>query len=116
MSDASLSGNLPHGDANGLTVIIRDLIDNPHKLHVLIAIADCRKVTTDNDTGEIIPTVRIRRIEVVRVPGDLKTAEKLMRRALENRSGMTVLPLDLEDDVRRAFAEIEEQAGSGGDQ
>jgi len=106
MTDASLSGNLPAGDANGLAAIISDLIRDPHKMHVLIAIADCRKVTTDNDTGDIIPTVRIRRIEAVH-HDDLPAAEKLMRRALEHRSGKTVLPLDLEDDVRAVFGQIE---------
>lgn len=114
MTDAALSGNLPAGDANGLTTIIRELIDEPKRLHAIIAIVDCRKVTTDSDSGEVIPTVRIRRVEAIRLPADLGAAEQLMRRALERRSGQTVLPLDLEDEMRRAFDGITEDAGENG--
>jgi hypothetical protein len=57
--DGNLSGALPKGDANGLGPIVRTLIDEPHRYHVLMAIVDCAKVTTNNDTGEIIPTARI---------------------------------------------------------
>jgi hypothetical protein len=110
MSDVSVSGALPKGDANGLGPAVRGLIDEPHRYHVVIGIIDCAKITTNNDTGEIIPTARIRRIEVV-LPGDLTVAEQLMRRALEKRAGRSVLPLDLEDDLRVAFKDIDPQTG-----
>jgi hypothetical protein len=105
-----MSSALPKGDANGLGPIVRDLIDEPHRFHVVLAILDCSKVTTDNDSGEVIPTARIRRIEAI-APADLKTAEKLMRRSLETRSGRTVLALDLEDEVRLAFRQIDPATG-----
>lgn len=107
---AHVSGSLPKGDANGLDPIIRPLIDEPHRYHVVMAIVDCKQVTTNNDTGEVIPTARIRRIEVV-LPQDLDAAEQLMRRALEKRAGRTVLPLDLEDDMRLAFKQIDPRTG-----
>lgn len=110
MSDGNLSGSLPKGDANGLGPIVRALIDEPHRYHVVMAIVDCKRVTTDNDTGEIIPTARIRRIEVV-LPGDLDTGQALMRRALEKRTGRTFLPLDLEDDMKLAFKQIDPRTG-----
>ncbi len=110
MSDASISGALPKGDANGLGPAVRGLIDEPHRYHVVLGIIDCSKVTTNNDTGEVVPTARIRRIEVV-LPGDLAVAEQLMRRALEGRAGRTVLPLDLEDDMRMAFRQIDPRTG-----
>lgn len=110
MADAHVSGSLPKGDANGLGPIVRTLIDEPHRFHVVLAIVDCKSVTTNNDSGEIIPTARIRRIEVV-LPDDLHAGEQLMRRALEKRSGRTVLPLDLEDDMRLAFKQIDPRTG-----
>lgn len=110
MSDSSMSGALPKGDANGLGPIVRTLIDEPHRFHAVLAIVDCKAVHTNNDTGEVIPTARIRRIEVV-LPQDLDTGQKLMRRALENRTGRTVLPLDLEDDMRIAFEQIDPRTG-----
>ncbi len=110
MSDSSLSGALPKGDANGLGPIVRQLIDEPHRFHVILGIIDCAKITTNNDTGEIIPTARIRRVEVV-LPGDLPSAQRLMERALERRTGRPMLPIDLEDDLRAAFQRIDPRTG-----
>jgi hypothetical protein len=110
MSDAHISGALPKGDANGLGPAVRGLIDEPHRYHVILGIIDCSKITTNNDTGEIVPTARIRRVEVV-LSGDLTVAEQLMRRALESRAGRTMLPLDLEDDMRLAFRQIDPRTG-----
>lgn len=110
MSDSSLSGALPKGDANGLGPIVRDLIDQPHRFHVVLAILDCSKVTTNNDTGEVIPVARIRRIEVV-LKDDLHVGEQLMRRSLEKRAGRSVLPLELEDEMRLAFRNIDPRTG-----
>lgn len=107
---AKIGGQLPKGDANGLGPIVRDLIDHPHRFHVLLAIVDCKKVAMDHDSGEVIPTARIRRVEVV-LPEDLKSAEKLLRRALEKRAGLTVLPMDLEDEVSIAFNRVDPRTG-----
>lgn len=108
--DGNLSGSLPKGDANGLGPIVRTLIDEPHRFHVVMAIVDCKQVTTNNDTGEVVPTARIRRIEVV-LREDLNAGQQLMRRALEKRTGRSVLPLDLEDDIRLAFGGIDPRTG-----
>lgn len=113
MSDAKFKGALPKGDANGIGPIVAALIDKPHTYHVVLAILDCARTTTDNDTGEVIPTARIRRIEVV-MPADLRTARRLMDRALEQRTGRTMLPLDLEDDLRAAFEGIDPDGAEGG--
>ena len=108
MADAHIGGTLPVGDANGLAAIAAELIEDPGRLHVMIAVIDCAKVTTKTDTGDRLATVRVRRIERV-LPDDHGAAEVLMRRSLEQRTGHTVLPLELEDDLRAAFAEIEAQ-------
>ena len=99
----SVSGRLPDGDGNGLGAIVSDLIRDPKKLHVCIALVDCRKITTDADSGDAIPTARIRRIEVVLDSEDMKLAENLMRRALDRRTGREALPYDLEQEIRAAF-------------
>ena len=107
---AKLSSGLPKGDGNGLTAIERELIDNPHDVHVVVALVDCKKTSTDNDTGEIIATARIRRIEAI-TEDDKDLAAKMLRRALEKRTGKTVLPFDLEEDMRAAFGHIDPDTG-----
>lgn len=105
-----LASNLPGGDANGLVAIARALIDTPHDVHVVVGLVDCKRTTTDNDSGEVVPTARIRRIEVID-GGDKDLAAKMMRRALEQRTGKTVLPFDLEEDLRAAFGRIDPDTG-----
>jgi hypothetical protein len=103
MADVTIGGNLPVGDHDGLTSLASELIASPARMHVMLAVIDTQKITTKTDTGEKTATVRVRRIERV-LPDDLPAAEKLMRRALEYRTGATTLPLDLEDEVQAAFA------------
>lgn len=105
-----LASSLPGGDANGLTAIARDLIENPHQVHVVLALVDCKRSAVDHDSGEIIPTARIRRVEVIG-DQDADLAQKMMRRALEHRTGKTVLPFDLEEDLKAAFGNIDPNTG-----
>lgn len=101
----TISGSLPGGDGNGLNNIAIDLIETPHKLHVAICILDCQKITTNTDNGTVTPTARIRRIEVISETDDMKVAEGLMRRALDQRTGREALPYDLEQELRGVFDE-----------
>lgn len=103
-------GPLPKGDANGVSAITHALVEQPHRYHVLLCLVDCSKVTTDLDSGETVPLARIRRAEVVTAE-DLKTAEQLIRRSLERRSGSTVLPLEIEDEISAAFAQVDPRTG-----
>jgi hypothetical protein len=105
-----IASTLPQGDGNGLTALARALIDSPHDIHVVVALVDRKKTTTDNDSGEIEPTARIRRIEAI-TEEDRELAAKMLRRALERRTGKTVLPFDLEEDMRAAFGRIDPQTG-----
>lgn len=106
-----LAGKLPGGDANGLAAIARELVEQPHKVHVVLALVDSSRTTTDTDTGEVVPTARIRRIEVVSGGQDATLAHTMLRRALEQRTGATVLPFDLEEDLRAAFGSVDPQTG-----
>ena len=105
-----LASALPKGEGNGLDAIARELIDNPHDIHVVVALIDCKKITTDNDTGDVEPTARIRRIEPI-TEGDRDVAAKMLRRALERRTGKTVLPFDLEEDMRASFGNFDPSTG-----
>lgn len=105
-----ITSQLPKGDGNGLDAIARDLIDNPLDVHVVVALVDCKKTTTDNDTGDIEATARIRRIEPI-TEDDKDLAAKMLRRALERRTGKTVLPFDLEEDLRAAFGNFDPKTG-----
>lgn len=105
-----LGGNLPRGDANGLDALARALIDTPDQVHVVVALVDCKKITTDTDTGDVEPTARIRRIEAI-TADDRRLASQMLRRALERRTGKTVLPYDLEEDMRAAFGNIDPSTG-----
>jgi hypothetical protein len=98
----SLSSKLPSGDGNGLEAIVYDLND-AKKIHVCICLVSGKKGTTDFESGETVTTARLRRIEVILDPDDLKLAENLMRRALDRRTGRESLPYDLEEEIRGAF-------------
>lgn len=101
-----LAGNLPTGDKNGLTAIGGELVKEPWRNHVVIAVIDCKKTVRDNDTGDVEPTVRVLRVEVVRDADELRTAEQILRRNLERRMGLSVLPLEIEDELDELFARL----------
>lgn len=112
-----LAASLPRGEADGLSALARQLIDEPERVRVVVMLVDCKKISTDVDTGDVEPTARIRRIEAV-LAEDHSVAEKMLRRSLEKRTGKTVLPYDLEEDLRAAFGGIDPETGEvlgGGD-
>lgn len=108
-----LASALPKGESNGLAALAHNLIDAPEKVHVVVMLVDCKRIQTDVDSGDVEPTARIRRIEAV-LPEDLDHAHKMLRRSLEKRTGKTVLPYDLEEDLRSAFGGIDPD-NPGGD-
>lgn len=125
MPSVKTNALLPKGDENGLSAIAAVLVDegasrSPKRLRAVLAIVDTKRVGIDSDTGEEQATVRFRRVEVL-LADDLGEAEKLIRRALEFRSGQAVLPLDLEDEITQAFRDmadpdspVDPDEGSGG--
>lgn len=99
-----MATGLPTAEHNGLEPIIGDLIDHPHRPRLAVVVLDCPRTTLDNDTESAEATVRIRRIEVI--DGEDSTeATNLLRRAYERRTGQTVLPLDLEEELRGLWDE-----------
>lgn len=102
MSEIKLAGALPKGSSNGLGVIVQDLCDHPDHLRVVLAVVDVKDVVTNTDTGEVVPTLRIRAIEAI-TGHDKTAARRLMDRAKEQRTGRPMLPLDTEDELASAF-------------
>lgn len=102
---ANMAGALPVGEANGLAAIARELVEEPNRVHVVIALVDCSKITTKTDSGDVIPTARIRRIEAIKDLEDGRRMRVLLRREYERRTGKTVLPFELEEDMRKAFGD-----------
>lgn len=105
-----LAGNLPKGDGNGLGPIVQQLLSLPHRVHVVVALIDCKTTKIDHETGDMVPTVRVRRIESV-LTGDRTTAKRMLERAYEQRSGQTMLPFELEQDMQAAFDGLDIQSG-----
>lgn len=105
-----LGSGLPKGEANGLNELAAALVNEPEQVHVVIALIDCKSVKTDTDTGDVEATARIRRIEAVPAQ-DRGLAKAMMRRQFETRTGKTVLPYQLEQDLLAAFGNIDPQTG-----
>jgi hypothetical protein len=95
-----LSSGLPDGEPNGLASIVQALINDPAELTCVVMLIDTKKLETDMDTGEVVPTGRIRRIEPITDRTDRREVTRLLARANERRMGNTVLPLDLEHQMR----------------
>jgi hypothetical protein len=108
MSDVKGQALLPKGEGNGLTEIATDLLKDMGRMRVVIGFVNCRRKTIERD-GTEKATVEFHRIEVL-LPGDLAEAERLLRRALESRSGQEQLPLELEDEISAAFRDLDVDA------
>lgn len=100
-----LSGSLPNGDWNGLPALARALIEHPTKTAIIVAVVDCKSITTNTDSGDQVATVRIRRIEPID-PSDTEAAQRLFVRGLECRTGAVMLPMDLEDELDGLFKSL----------
>jgi hypothetical protein len=107
MPDIKGTALLPKGEANGLIEMADELVKEPNRLRAALVIYDAKRGTEDYDQHDTIVTVRVRRWENL-LPADLGRAEELLRRALEARSGQTVLELELEDEIRKAFEAMRE--------
>ena len=101
MTTVKLSSALP--DDHGLEAIAEQLIAEPSAKRLIVALCHTRKITTDIDTGEEAPSVQLDRVEVVDDPQEIDRLVAILRRRHEARTGKTVLPLDVEDDLRSIF-------------
>jgi hypothetical protein len=98
---------MPHGDRDGFTPIADELAKDPLRVRAAIVIFNCKRGTTDFAADETALTIELLRAELL-LAQDLGDAERLLRRALEFRSGQTTLDLELEDEIKRAFDAMRE--------
>ena len=102
-----LSGKLPKVDANGLVPISERMVADPERVWAVVALVDCQSTTTVYDAGDVIPTARIRHIEVVLTPEHIDMVKRVMSSTMLQRTGREVLPITLEDELIDAFKGIQ---------
>jgi hypothetical protein len=91
----------------------RKLVDEPTAVHAVIALVDVSRITTDVDTGDREPTVRVLHVEVI-TQADLPDAQRLLRDAIEKRTGATMLDGfsdDLDQNLKAAFGNVDPHTG-----
>lgn len=104
------SATLPKGEANGLTSLHHQLLANPKGTHLIVGVIDVKTITTDVDTGDQVATVRFRRVEPIAAQ-DADEAVRLMQRGTERRTGATMLPIEIEDELRELMANLDFSTG-----
>jgi hypothetical protein len=110
MSDIVKLGSKLPGDAevNGVDATVEDLVDDPRTLRAAFVQYDVGKIVLDPDTGDHVPTIRIRRFEPLGKNDEVsKTVIKEYFAAVEKRTGKKALPLE--------YAEVVEQGSLGDD-
>lgn len=112
-----LAAGLPDGEANGLKAAVDLFLDDPAGARIGIVVFDTKGTAEDFDDGVVTATARVRRVEIITDTDDAQAAKRLMMRANEQRTGQTVLPLDLEADVDAVFASFAKgKAGAGSEE
>lgn len=110
---AKLSSKLPDYPENGLEAVAHELVTKPEDVVVVVVRLDTVRLTTDLDTGNIVPTARILSIEPLRDGSEAQTAVDLMRSAFEARTGLAQLPFESDDAAMQAEADSLLRTGTG---
>ena len=117
MTDVSkavkLNGRLPGSiEANGLLSILTDLLKEPNTERLAVVWYDAPTKVVDNQTGDEIPKIAIRRFEPM---GTTDTASHALREMVmqtaEARLGYTPLPFDETDPSGVKVLSDDEAAG-----
>lgn len=89
-------------ETNGLDFTRDELVDDPQTLRAGFVQYDVGKIMIDPDTGEKVPTVRIRRFEPLGQSDKISAEiQQAYFKAVEDRTGKKALPLE--------FAEVVDQ-------
>lgn len=95
---AKIAPNLPSDDRNGLDAIAQAFLTDPEGTHVVVALVDCKEVTTDVASGTETPKLRITAIEGFRRDSKVGTQlRRTWREQWESRTGNASLPIELGD-------------------
>lgn len=84
-----LSSGLPEGVDNGLSAIESKVIADPEKDYLIVGIVTGHKLTTDVETGDVVPTVKLVQVEALVDTDQHKQARELLARARGKRTGQT---------------------------
>lgn len=82
-----LSSALPEGIDNGLAAILNEVIADPERDYLICGIVTGHKLTTDVESGDVVPTVKIVQIEAVTDVEDGTAVQRALRQARSKRTG-----------------------------
>lgn len=83
-------------EMNGVDALRDDLVDDPKTLRMAVVWFDVKEVKVDTDSGDHVPTIRVRRIEPLGNADDVTTTVKdEVGKAIEKRTGRTPVPFDI---------------------
>lgn len=102
-----LSSAMP-GDfeTNGLDQHAAWLLDNPKALMICAIWIDVQKIVVDTDSGDHIPTVRVRRVEPLGEVGEVSAKMKeIIQDAVAERTGRTPIPFDIAEVTEERFSD-----------
>jgi hypothetical protein len=91
-----LSSKLPgETEINGVDAMVDLLTKDPETLRVGVVVFDVSKVEHDTDTGDDIPTIRLRRLEPLSNVDNMDPQLRaLVDAAAEQRTGKKALPFE----------------------
>lgn len=96
-------------EMNGLDALAEDLIHDGKQLRAAFVVFDVQKVTEDVDTGDQVPTVRVRRFEPLGKADEISQAIRdTYTAAVEQRTGRVALPLDIVEVVDQGTLDDED--------
>lgn len=102
-----LSSAMP-GDfeVNGVDAMAEALTLGPKTLRCAVVWFDVKDIKQDVDTGEYVPTIRLRRIEPLGDADDVtKTIRKEVEAAMERRTGRTPIPWDVVEITEERYSD-----------
>lgn len=82
----TISGALPSGSTNGLEAYHDDLLKEPNKVRLLVALVDVSGDGANYDRAERWPIIRLRHAELVEIPADQEQVMEAFTRAMVTRS------------------------------
>lgn len=105
-----LAAKLPDIDRNGLDQLQGALVRRPEDRHLIVAVVDCGRITTEIVDGEQIPTptARVQFVEPVRDRDDINTILEVIGRTRAQRVDDATLDFDfgVADPLKAAAADL----------
>jgi hypothetical protein len=108
-----LSGQLPDGQKNGLFAQdkVLDFLSQPTTaIYVIGVLTNCQTVT-NNETGENVPVLKFRHVEVVD-SAQAAAVSQILHKLHETRTGELALPFEYGEEVARPDRDFDD-GGAG---